>query len=85
MVLGDRRKSQDLGALSETEHAKLRHSGGWGTKKESGVGHDPGASEWIGSICVSLGAEAVFILETLWSSHHVCLTREDEALELRLP
>lgn len=44
MVLGDRRKSQDLGALSETEHAKLRHSGGWGTKKESRVGHDSGAS-----------------------------------------
>lgn len=60
MVLGDRRKRQDLGALSETEHAKLRHSGGWGTKKESRVGRDPGASEWIGSICVSLGAEACF-------------------------
>lgn len=60
VVLGDERKRQDLGALSEKEHAKLRHRGGWGTNEESGVGHDPSASEWIGSICVSLGAEACF-------------------------
>ena len=60
VVLGDERKRQDLGALSEKEHATLRHRCGWWTNEESGVGHDPSASEWIGSICVSLGAEACF-------------------------
>ena len=73
-----------MGALSEIEHAGLRHSRWGGQRERRELDVTPVfQSGWNPSVSV-LESRPFSILETVWSLHRARLPGKDEALEIRL-